>query len=78
MASFWAGVIGPLLWVNSWRLISWRMRPSTPANVLSKDCWAPLVLRMDSMLAALGGAANTELVARVKEIRRGLREVFIC
>ena len=63
--------MGPLLWVNNWRLISWRIRPSTPARVVSRDCWAPLVARMDSMLVGVGGAANTEVAAKESEIRKG-------
>lgn len=54
-------------------LISWRMRPSTPARVDSRDCWAPLVDRMASMLAGVGGAAKAETADRVREIRRGFR-----
>ena len=77
MASFCAGVMGPLLWVNNWRLISWRMRVSTPDNVDSKDCWAPLVARMASMLTDVGGAAKVVAADRVREIRRSLGEVFI-
>ena len=50
--------MGPPLWVNNWRLISWRMRPSTPERVLSRDCWEPLVLNIASMLDAVGGAAK--------------------
>lgn len=45
--------------------------------MLSKDCWLPLVERIASMLAAVGGAANRLVVAKVREIRRSLGEVFI-
>ena len=46
--------------------------------MLSRDCWEPLVANMASMLEGVGGAANTEVVARVREIRRGrIREGFI-
>ena len=51
------------------------MRPSTPANVDSKDCWEPLVERMASMLAAVGGAAKA--VAAVKARMRVKRGVFM-
>lgn len=67
--------MGPPLWVKSWRLISWRILPSTPARVLSRDCWAPLVERMDSMLVGVGGAAK--LVAALKERMMVRRDVFI-
>lgn len=61
-------MIGPPLWVNNWRLISWRILLSTPARVDSKDCWLPLVDRIASMLDAVGGAAKA--VAAVKERMR--------
>ena len=58
-------------------LISWRMRPSTPARVLSRDCWEPLVLRMTSMLAALGGAAKAVAAVKERIMGRSFREVFM-
>jgi hypothetical protein len=65
--------------VNNWRLISWRIRPSTPANVDSKDCWLPLVLKMASMLAAVGGAAKAveAKAVMVKDSRIGLKKLVI-
>lgn len=51
------------------------MRPSTPAKVASKDCWLPLVERMASMLAAVGGEAK--VVAAAKERIRAMRGVFM-
>lgn len=39
-------------------LISWRILPSTPERVLSRDCWEPLVLNIASILEGVGGVAR--------------------
>lgn len=54
-------------------LISWRILPSTPARVDSRDCWEPLVANIASMLAGVGGAAKVVVADRVREIRRRFR-----
>ena len=71
MAAFCAAVTGPLLWVKSWRLISARMRVSTPAKVDSRAGWAPLAASRASRVAGLGGAAW--VVAAVKARIKGRR-----
>ena len=75
-AIFCAGVTGPLLWVKSWRLISARIRVSTPARVFSRAGWEPLADSRASRVAAVGGAA-TALVAAVKA-RMKVNVICIC
>ena len=66
--------MGPPLLEKMALLISWRILPSTPARVDSRDCWAPLVANMASMLAGVGGAAR---VVVVKNERMSSKKSFM-
>ena len=77
MAAFCAAVTGPLLWVKSWRLISARMRVSTPAKVDSRAGWAPLAASRASRVAGLGGAAWAEVLTKAAVMDSVVRRCFM-